>query len=120
MKVVLRLIVVRLVSVSPRSMGSLLFMPLLTRSLMARPFMSRPFPTRPPIWGLHTARLVAVLLIMDHSATPLDRALVILLIRINKTLFPVDPVSPFLLTASGLGCSEPSIEFLILLSEDLH
>jgi hypothetical protein len=49
---------------------------------------------------------------MDHSATPLDRALVILLIRINKTLFPADPVSRFLLAAFNA--------FLILLSEDLH
>jgi hypothetical protein len=70
-----------------------------------------------------------MLFIMDHLTVPLDYALVIHLIRINRPLFPVDSILPFLLTpfsalsfllaAPGFDCSEPGVEVLILLPEVL-
>jgi hypothetical protein len=120
-----RLIMMRFVSVSPRSMRPLSIMPFTTRFLTRGPLTSRPVPPRSSILSLHTAILIAVLFILS-----LDCAFIILLIRINRMLSSMNPVSlflftpfnafSFLLTTSGFGCSEPSVEFLILLPEDLH
>jgi hypothetical protein len=75
--------------------------------------------------SLYMMRLITVLLILS-----LDSAFIILLMRIDRPLSMVNSVSPFLLAlfcafsfllaTSGLGYSESSIEFLILLPKDFH
>jgi hypothetical protein len=127
-----RLLVMRLISVSPRLVRLLFFTPLYARLFTFPPFTTR-FPMKgllsmgpiPPQSLIYTARLIAVLLILS-----LDGAFIVLLMRVDRPLSTVNPISPFLLasfrafsfflTASGFGCREPSVEFLILLPEDLH
>jgi hypothetical protein len=71
-----------------------------------------------------------MLSIVDHTTIPLDRALVIFFMRISRPLSMVNSIQPFLLApfcalsfflaTPGLSYGESSIEFLILLPEDLH